>query len=253
MACEPFRAARSLIRCADARIKLLSAAGFSIVVACTKNLEAAVLALLTGICMVTLAGLPAGQLLSRAATVNLFILAIWCIIPFTTPGHAIINIWILNPSREGLMQALFITLRCNAILFVNLALLSTSSPFSLAYALLALRVHPKLVHLFLFSWRYLHVLDREYKRAQILLKIRGFDPGTDLHTYKTYAYLVGILLIKGYDRANRVYHAMLCRGFDGTFRSSHRLHLDSRDMVLGVTMFVLITMLAGMGWILGFR
>ncbi len=240
----------SLIQRADARIKLLSTAGFSIVVACTKNLEAAVLALGISLCMVILAGPPARQLLSRTATVNLFILAIWCITPFTTPGHAMINIWVFNPSREGIMQALFITLRCNAILFVNLALLSTSNPFSLAYALLALRVHPKLVHLFFFSWRYLHVLNKEYERAQALLKTRGFDPKTDLHTYKTYAYLVGILLIKGYDRANRVYDAMLCRGFDGTFRSSRRLHLEGRDMILGTIMFILIAVLAGMEWIM---
>ena len=147
------------------------------------------------------------------------------------------------------MQALFITLRCNAILFVNLALLSTSNPFSLAYALLALRVPLKLVHLFFFSWRYLHVLNKEYERAQIMLKTRGFDPGTNLHTYKTYAYLVGILLIKGYDRANRVHKAMLCRGFNGTFRPFHRLHLGSKDSILGIIMFLLITMLAAMEWI----
>lgn len=49
------------------------------------------------------------------------------------------------------------------------------------------------------------------------MKIRGFSPKTNLHTYRTYAYVVGMLLVKSYERARRVEAAMLCRGFDGRF------------------------------------
>jgi cobalt/nickel transport system permease protein len=40
-----------------------------------------------------------------------------------------------------------------------------------------------------------------------------------LHTYRTYAFLVGMLLVKAVDRAERVRWAMLCRGFQRRFYS----------------------------------
>jgi cobalt/nickel transport system permease protein len=49
------------------------------------------------------------------------------------------------------------------------------------------------------------------------MRARGFKPRTDTHTYRTFAWLVGMLLVKSWDRAERVHGAMLCRGFRGRF------------------------------------
>jgi cobalt/nickel transport system permease protein len=73
----------------------------------------------------------------------------------------------------------------------------------------------KIVHLISFAYRYIHVIHTEYGRQLNAMKIRGFYPKSNLHTYKTYAYLVGMLLVKSYDRAKRVQAAMLCRGLIG--------------------------------------
>ena len=51
------------------------------------------------------------------------------------------------------------------------------------------------------------------------MKIRGFQPRTNLHTYRSYAYLAGMLLVRSYDRGENVFQAMLCRGFHGVFYS----------------------------------
>jgi cobalt/nickel transport system permease protein len=51
------------------------------------------------------------------------------------------------------------------------------------------------------------------------MKIRGFAPRTNLHTYRSYAYLVGMLFVRAAARAERVHQAMRCRGFDGRFHS----------------------------------
>ncbi len=253
MTCEAFSSGSSLFHRADPRVKILSAFAFSIVVACLDGMLPQYLSLGIGAILVLAARIPFGLLLRRLAIVNLFVVALWFVMPFSTPGEPAFRVGPLTASSRGLLSALSITLKCNAIVLADMALLSTSTIFSLAHALAHLKVPSKLVQLFFFTWRYLHVLEEEHQRMVQALKIRGFEPGTNLHTYRTYAYLVGLLFVRGYDRGERVYKAMLCRGFDGTFWLLHHFHLHSRDIALAVVMGFITISLAGMEWMTGFH
>src|SRR4030042_1018548 len=70
----------------------------------------------------------------------------------------------LPASSEGVWQALLITLKSNAIILALLALLATTPVITLAHAANHLFVPAKLVHLFFFTYRYIHVLHAEYVR-----------------------------------------------------------------------------------------
>lgn len=52
------------------------------------------------------------------------------------------------------------------------------------------------IHVMLFSVRYFDVLRREHHRLAAAMKVRGFRPRMDRHTYRTYGYLVGMLLVR---------------------------------------------------------
>ena len=152
-------------------------------------------------------------------------------------------------TAEGLDLALSISLKCNAIILANLALLSTSTIFSLAHALAHFRVPTKMVQLIFFSWRYFHVIDSEFHRMKQAIKVRGFEPGSNLHTYRTYAYLIGTLFIKSLERGERVYKAMLCRGFDGTFWLLSHFRLQRRDICLAGFTSAYLFLIIGVEWI----
>ena len=79
-------------------------------------------------------------------------------------------------------------------------------------------------------------------------RVRGFTPKTDLHTYKTYAYMLGMLLVRAMARADRVYQAMLCRGFKGKFYCIHRFHFTRRDVIWAGVMVTGIVMLGILEW-----
>jgi cobalt/nickel transport system permease protein len=66
------------------------------------------------------------------------------------------------------------------------------------------------------------------------IKLRGFVPRTNFYTYKTYAYLVASLLIKSYDRSERVYKAMLCRGFKGVFPTYRHFKMQRKDKLFAL-------------------
>ena len=80
------------------------------------------------------------------------------------------------------------------------------------------------------------------------MKIRCFHPRTDIHTYKTYAYLLGMLLIKSYDRSERVHQAMICRGFKGEFWMLDHFNLKKSDVIAGVLMLFFIMGLFLLQW-----
>jgi len=244
--CERFATGASPLHGADPRVKLLVAASFSLAIALLSHIEAQALALLGGAGLAASARLSPLELARRLGVVNVFVLALWAILPWTTTGATAAQLGALHITREGLALSLAVTLKCNAIVLANMALLSTSTVFSLAHALAHLGCPPKLVQLFFFSWRYLHVLEEEYAAMSKTVRARGFVPRTDLHTYRTYAHLFGTLLIKSYDRGERVYKAMLCRGFTGTFWLLSHFHLHRKDLVLAAAASLFISAVAGL-------
>jgi cobalt/nickel transport system permease protein len=106
----------------------------------------------------------------------------------------------------------------------------------------------KLTLLFLLTYRYLFVIQEEYERLKRAALMRGFKPKTDLHTYRTYAYWVAVLFVRAAARAQRVQHAMICRGFSGKFYTLREYAWNSRDWVWSAALGAMVTVLAVMEW-----
>jgi cobalt/nickel transport system permease protein len=95
----------------------------------------------------------------------------------------------------------------------------------------ALWIPGLLVHLALLSYRYLFVIGDELARLRVALRLRGFRNRADAHAYRAVAAASGTLLVRGYERAERVAAAMRCRGFDGRFRSLAAFRTRAADVV----------------------
>ena len=107
----------------------------------------------------------------------------------------------------------------------------------------------KLVHLLLLTYRYVFVLDQEYGRLHRAIRTRGFVPRTGLHTYRTYAYLIGMLFVRAAARAERVHQAMICRGFRGKFHSLQLFSFTASDVVWGACLGAIILGLEVLEWL----
>ncbi len=222
-----------LKRC-DPRVKILLAFWFAVIVALTYRFSVLVLAGCFCALLWLFSGLKPKEVFKRLGLVNLFLILVVLSLPFTTPGKDLFRVGTLSASKEGTILAVLIFLKSNLIILASLCLLSTSSIFSLAHALHHLKVPAKLVQLLFFTFRYLHVIQREFQRLFEAASLRGFAPRTDLFTYRATAYLVGNLLVRSYDRSQRVYEAMLCRGFRGTFPVYHHFSLRREDLYFGL-------------------
>jgi cobalt/nickel transport system permease protein len=129
-----------------------------------------------------------------------------------------------------------ITLKSNTILLAFIALIATMSLSTLGHTLHRLRVPTKIVYLLLMAYRYIFVIEQEYLRLLRAAKIRGFQPGTNVNTYRTFSYVIGMLLVRAALRAERVHQAMLCRGFNGKFYSLQEFQISFASWAFAIIM-----------------
>ena len=228
---EPFVNKTSRIHGLDPRFKIVMATLYAFAVALSNRFPALFVAIAFSFLLIGMSRLPLWVVAKRIALVNGFVLFFWLVIPFTYPGEPLFSVGPLSATREGVLVAARITLKSNAILLVFMALIATSSVAALGAALSRLHVPQKLIQLLLLNYRYIFVMEEEYRRLVRSTAVRGFQPSTGLHTYKTFAYLVGMLFVRASERAERVHMAMLCRGFNGKFHPLYEFSWSRRDMI----------------------
>ncbi len=240
---ERFVAGDSIMHRSDPRIKILACILFIFTVASLKSIYASGIALLFSFSFLLLSNLFNKDTFKVLVKVNGFILFLWIVLPFTTPGYTIFSFWKLNVSLEGLKVCTNMTLKSNSILLAIISLILVHPIPVIGQALTSLKFPKKFCFLLLMTYRYINLIYAEYNRLVTAAKIRGFVPKTNLHTYKTIGYIFSMVLIKSYDRAQRIYQAMILRGFRGKFYSFYDFSLTKRDFLIGYTVVSLSVIL----------
>jgi cobalt/nickel transport system permease protein len=176
-----------------------------------------------------------GRLVRRLTLVNVFFLGILATVPLAVPGDALLRLGSLSFTREGFMLALHMTVKGNAIFLLFWGLVRPLSPPRLGAALSALGVPDKLCLILSLTYRYLDLMRYEWSRLATSAKLRGFLPTLSGKSFRTYGLMLALLFMRALDRATAIHQAMICRGFDGRFRSLGGLRWQGRDTVLGMS------------------
>ncbi len=231
------------IRRIDPRARIAAAVLFSLITAEVGGFTALGVALAAALFIGAFSGFSAATLFKRLLPLNALMLLLAMLLPLSLPGKPLAMIGPFCFSQQGLLLVAKIALKGNAIVLAILVLIGTMQVNTLGHALSHLRVPAGLSHLFLFTVRYLDVLHREYLRLRWAMKVRGFRPRMDRHTYRSFGNLLGMLLVRGYDRSERILSAMKCRGFQGRFYLLDHFSFQSRDLIFcsgSVLIFLII-------------
>ena len=186
----------------DPRWRLAALVLAGVVVLALQSLPATVLALLLALLLAAAARLPrrwCGQRL------GLLLLAL-------TP-------FLLLLAYSDMAAAAVLLCKSLTLVLLMLVLLATAPLPVTLRAAQALHVPDLLVQLALLTYRYVFVLAGELARLRLALRVRGYRNRANLHCYRTVGHVAGTLLVRGYEQAERVDHAMRARGFDGRFRT----------------------------------
>jgi cobalt/nickel transport system permease protein len=234
-----------LISRADPRLKILMLVLWSFLLAFLQSQKAAAAGLGCSAAVYLFSGhRPLWAGLKTVLSINFFLLFLWLLLPFSfsVPGEVIGRLGIFEVTREGLALTVLLSLKALAITLGALAVTGSAQVYDLLAGARKLGVPEKLTALVLLMMRYISVIGRQYRRLRQAMKIRGFQPGTNLHTLRTYANLAGLLLVRGLDRAERVQAAMLCRGYTGRFWIRTDFQYSGRD-VLTAYVFLALALL----------
>ncbi len=200
----------------DARVKTLVTLVFLVAVMSFPRYEISALIpfLLYPVVLVMIGRIPPGYLLRKVAIAAPFAVVIGIVNPLLdrSPvmmlgGVAISGGWV---SFASLM------IRFGLTVGTALALVACTGIHRLCAGLEQLGVPRAFAVQILFLYRYLFVVSEEGQRVRRGVAMRAGERRT--LSYGVYASLIGHLLIRSMDRAQRVYRAMLARGFDGEIR-----------------------------------
>jgi cobalt/nickel transport system permease protein len=135
------------------------------------------------------------------------------LLPFVGEGERVD--WAgLSLSVDGLYGAWNILAKGTLGVVASLLLAATTPMRDLLLGLERLRLPPIVVQIATFMLRYLVVIGDQARRMRIARISRGHDPGF-LWQARAFATSIGSLFIRSYERGERVYLAMVSRGYTG--------------------------------------
>jgi cobalt/nickel transport system permease protein len=195
-------------------VKILALVGLMIVVVATPGQWYAAFAGYLGglLVVIALSRVPLTYLLPRMVVeVPFIVFAV--LLPFLALGPRTEFLG-LTVSAPGLLAAWTLLAKATLGVLAGLTLAATTEPQEVVRGLERLRLPNTMVQIMAFMIRYLEVVGDDLRRQQIALASRGFSARNPRH-WPILARSAGALFIRSYERGERVYLAMLSRGYTG--------------------------------------
>jgi cobalt/nickel transport system permease protein len=229
---DPYHPGNSPIHRLDPRIKLLLTLVFILTNTLVPSAAWPVYILLFALIFSVelISELAVSYVLKRSALALPFVLAALPLI-LTVPGDTLFSLslgsWTIHASYAGFARFISITLKSWISVQAAILLAATTSFPDLLLAMRALHVPRLLVSIFGLMWRYLFVLVDEatrLMRARLARSGQSDRPGTRSGgsiswRARVTGGMAGSLFLRAFDRSDRIYMAMVSRGYDGEARS----------------------------------
>ncbi len=195
--------------------------------------------------VIALAHLPFSYVLKRSLVIIPFVLLIAIFIPFFKEGEIAggynLGSLRLTITYSGLWILWNILIKSWLSVLSIIALSSTTKFPDLLKGLEQLKMPRVMVMLLSFMYRYLFVLIDETERWQRARDSRYFG-GQYLRQFKVLGNGLGYLFIRTYERGERVYTAMVSRGFDGKTRTLAASKIGRWDIVFLSAFMICLTL-----------
>lgn len=222
----------------DPRIKLIVILSFILTVVSFNKYEVLSLApfFILPVLFISLGDIPAGFILKKILLVSPFAFFIGIFNPILDTG-AMYNISGIEISG-GWVSFFSIMIKFVLTISAALLLIATTSFPGVCHALLKLKAPEIFVSQLLFLYRYIFVLMEETMKIVRARDIRSFDKrGKGI---KVFINLISVLFIRTIERSEKIYQAMLSRGFQGRIDTMKIHRLSATDIIFALSSFVLL-------------
>jgi cobalt/nickel transport system permease protein len=150
---------------------------------------------------------------ARRTAIEAPFVAFAVLLPFVASGERV-EVLGVAVSEPGLLGAWNILAKGTLGVVASVLLVSTTDSRALLLGLQRLRLPRRLVEIAAFMLRYADVIAAEMGRMRVARAARCFQPRS-VRQLRAVAHSAGALFIRCYERGERVYLAMLSRGYSG--------------------------------------
>ena len=169
------------------------------------------------------------------------------LIPFIASGQQV-EVLGLEVSREGLWAAWNILAKASIGAATSIVLAATTEVPDILAGMNRLKVPVVLTSIAGFMIRYLELIVEEIGRIRVAMTSRGYDPRWLWQT-KPIAASAGAVFVRSYERGERVYDAMVARGFTGEMPELRRRDPSTRDWLVGAVLPAVGVLVALIGFV----
>ncbi len=196
----------------------------------------------------TFAELPAAKILKRILIIEPFIIGIGILNPLFDQ-HTII-LGGITVSR-GWITLLSIFIRGGLTVTASILLIATTGMDKLAEALRMLKIPKILVLQLLLTYRYISILIEEVSRMMRAYSLRA--PGQKGIHRNVWGSFAGQLILRTFERAQRVYQSMCLRGFTGEYNTGAAAKISFKDYayLAGWSFFFIIARIYNIPMLIG--
>lgn len=229
----------SLLHRLDARVKVICAFVAVVGIVILSHWQLALLVFISCLGLVILSKSSMRFYLRRLLYPFYIIIFIAIIQPFTFGSNviAVVPGLLLPIYQEGVSFAILIFTRCIAAVAVLNLLIFVTPITTLMDSLAWFRIPSVIIDTMMLMFRYISIISEESERMYKAQQSRGGHSRSIsyLKKLKNYGTLVGMLLIRSFDRAIKVGDAMASRGYTGKYRifSCPERELPLKDVLLG--------------------
>jgi len=176
---------------------------------------------------------------------------------FTIPGQPVfaftLGSWEFIATDAGLIRFASIVIRSWLSVQMAILLVATTQFPDLMHALRHLRVPHVLVAVVSFTYRYLFVISDEAMRlmrareARSARPLKGRGGGSIVWRAKVTGNMVGQLFLRSYERSERIYSAMVARGYRGHYLTMNPHVMKSNDWIIGTLAGLMLVIIQVIG------
>jgi len=232
---------KSVIHRLETRTKILSFVVFIALSVSLNNIYNLLAALAVAILLNILGKTGIKELFKRLFLALPFELMIIAFIPFTVEGREVVSFWGLGITAEGLRYALVIFLRMETACVIMSVLFLSTGANGIIDGLKGLKFPNIIVALMEFILRYIDLFHYEIEKMNIARESRCYVKGKHVFSKKTFETLgniMGMGLIRSYDRSIKIYNSMLSRGYKGYTTKCRYHEIRFLDLLLAAVFII---------------
>ncbi|RLI75122.1 cobalt ECF transporter T component CbiQ [Archaeoglobales archaeon] len=233
----------SILHSFDPRAKIIAFLFLIFSIVLVPDLKIAFIGFLFSIFLLVLSKIPFSFVLRYLKWVTMFILSFFIILAFTFPGKELVNFYFFNITEEGLYTGALISIRAISAVVLIFPMVGTMRFDTTIKALYMLKVPSPLVQMLMFTYRYIFVFADEFQRMWTAMESKGFKLKTSLYSFATIGKAMGMLFVRSYERAERVYQAMVSRGYTGNPKTLAEFKMHIKDYFLATLVITFAVLL----------